>query len=259
MRPSLLLLTGAFCLFYIGLMGQSALALEPAVVRKQVAVNLLNNAYEEVAKVVVRNVSGRTLRVRWDKVTIQQPAGWETQICDDQASYPPQTTTNYDPLRGINAPVVLAPGASFELYMHFFPYGRPGEATLEVPLRLVGERSTEVVQRAVFHMRVDDNSSATASPAITARNANAGNAAGAAIRVYPNPVEDRFYISNAPNLGRVEVVNALGRKVRSFDRPDASAGFNVSDLPEGVYLVSLIDDRGKTIRTLRMIRRGFRP
>jgi len=260
MRPSLLLLIGVFCFSYAGLMSQSMLALEPAVVRKQVSVNLLNNAYEEVAKVVVRNVSGRTLRVRWDKVTVQQPAGWETQICDDQASYPPQTTTNYDPLRGINAPVVMAPGASFELYVHFFPYGRAGEATIEVPFRLVGERSAEVVQRAVFHMRIDDGNNAAASPTITARNPNAGNASSATgIRVYPNPVEDRFYLSNAPSLGRVEVVNALGRKVRSFDRPDPSAGFNVSDLPEGVYLVSLIDERGKTIRTLRMIRRGFRP
>lgn len=259
MRLFILLFAATLSMFSARITAQSLLAMEPGIVRKQVTVNLLNNAYEEVSKVSVRNTSGRTLRLRWNKVVVQQPAGWESQICDDYASYPPQATTNYDPMRGINAPVVLAPGESFEMYLHLFPYGRAGDATIEIPFRLIGEGNTDVVQRAIFHVRIEDQNNNTSAGSAPSSGSNSRIVA-TGLRIYPNPVDDRFYISNAPaNLGRIDVVNALGRKVRSFERPEAAAGFNVSDLPEGVYMVSLVDDRGKIIRTLRMIRRAFRP
>lgn len=253
MRPSILLLTALLSIGTILLSAQSALIIEPGIVRKQVTVNLLNNAYEEVARVSVRNTSGRTLRLRWNKVVVQQPAGWESQICDDYASYPPTATTNYDLMRGINAPVILAPGEAFDMYLHLFPYGKAGEATIEIPFRLIGAANNDIIQRAIFHIRIEDENMVSSSP-------NNGRITSTGIRIYPNPVDDRFYISNAPaGLTRVDIVNSIGRKVRSFERPDPSAGFSVSDLPEGVYLVSLIDEKGRILRTLRMIRRGFRP
>lgn len=251
MRCLLLLVLIGGSLLPLPATAQSALAIEPGVVRKQIMVNLQNTSHEEVATIVVRNTTKRSLRLRWDKVTVQAPAAWETQICDNNASYPPHIDTNYDPLRGIDVPVVLAPGASFELYLHVLPYGRPGEATYEIPFRLLGEGSGEVVQRAVFHFRIDDRNYA---PNLLNPGRNS-----TVIKLYPNPVEENFYLSGAPTLSRIDIYNALGRRVKMFERPETGAGMNVSDLPDGVYLVSLVDERGRVVRTLRMLRRGFRP
>lgn len=228
-----------------GLLGQSLLVIEPTVVRKQVNVDLLDPDYEEVSKVTVRNQSPRTMLLRWDKVAVQQPPGWESQVCDDFASYPPNVTTNYNPLLGIQAPVVLAPGETFDLYLHVQPYGKGGEATYEIPFRFTDEKSP-VLETAVFHVRINDN--------------NQPNTVNSQLsRLYPNPANDRFYVSNQPDLSRIEVHNTLGRRVKSFAEPVPGAGFDISDLPEGVYLVILVDKRGKNLRTLRLIRRGFRP
>jgi hypothetical protein len=235
-------------------LAQAPLVLEPAVVRKQITVSPGGTVYEEMGKVSVRNTTNRQLRVRWDKVIIRLPMGWEVYVCDNNASYPPQTNTNYDPLRGINAPMVIEAGGSVDLYIHFQSPGKAGEATVELPLRLIGGASGEIVQRAVFHIKIEEQSQVSAPVLPVVRPA-----APTGIRIFPNPVEDRFYISNAPPLARVDLHNAIGRKIRSFDRPDVNLGLDVSDLPEGVYLVSLIDERGKTLRTLRMVRRGFRP
>ncbi|MEM1216223.1 MAG: T9SS type A sorting domain-containing protein [Bacteroidota bacterium] len=77
--------------------------------------------------------------------------------------------------------------------------------------------------------------------------------------LYPNPVHDRFFINNSPDLGRLEVYNSLGVKVRVFQEPELGDSFDVADLPQGVYLLSLIGTDGKVIRTIRMVRRDFRP
>lgn len=235
-------------------LAQSPLLLEPAVVRKQVTISPVGTVYEEMGKVNIRNATNRQLRIRWDKVIVRLPMGWEVYVCDNNASYPPQTNTNYDPLRGINAPMVIEAGESVDLYVHFQSPGKSGEATVELPLRLIGGGSGEIVQRAVFHIKIEEQPQAATPSQQVARPATSTG-----VRIFPNPVEDRFYVSNAPPLARIDLHNAIGRKIRSFNRPDVNLGLDVSDLPEGVYLVSLIDERGKTLRTLRMVRRGFRP
>jgi len=60
-------------------------------------------------------------------------------------------------------------------------------------------------------------------------------------------------------VNRIDLYNTLGGKVRSFYFPQAGDSFEAGDLPQGVYLVSLVDSNGKVIRTLRLLRRDFRP
>ncbi len=261
MKHTLLLLFFGLVLALPHGRSQSLLAVEPAIVNKQINIDLLDTDYEEVAKVTVRNTSERLLQLRYDRLVVQQPGEWETIVCDNLTAFPPFMVPNGEARQVSNTPVQLAPGQTFDLYLTIKPQGQSGQATIEVPFSLITDPG-KVVQTAVFHVRFDDLQALTppapVPPVVAATN---GNGKTPSIRLYPNPTTDRFYVSLPRNqqLGRIEVLNTLGRRVRTFDQTAEGASYDISGLPEGVYLVSLFDDKGKIIRTLRLLHRNFRP
>lgn len=227
---------------------QELLTFKPNVLKKQVIIELNDAGYEEVLKVNVTNTSGRVLKLRWDKDVIYQPYTWESQICDKEASYPPNIETNYDPIQGVVAPIRLLPGESFDLYVTLLPYNKTGQCKIEIPFREL-RLPNKVIGKAVFQVNIIDIEEQE-------NNARSGDKR---IRVFPNPVHEHFFLSNAPKLSSLEIYNTLGRKVKTFEYPQAGDSFDAGDLPQGVYLISLRDETGKVIRTLRLLRRDFRP
>lgn len=245
MKASLLLilLTVAGC----SLAGQQALSIEPASTRKLISITSADVNYEEVFKVEVKNTSGRRLKLRWDKVTAYQPYIWESQVCDKEASYPPAVTSNYDPFQGVYAPVILEAGESFDLFFTVLPYNTSGQSKVDIIFRDI-DRPETVLGTASFQINLTDAED-------TAKLAELGNR----VKVYPNPVHDRFFLTNAPNLGRIDLYNTLGRKIRTYEHPQPGDSFLAGDLPQGVYLLHLVDKSGKVVHTLRLLRRDFRP
>lgn len=233
--------------FGFSLAGQQALSIEPANIRKQISITANDVSHEEVFKVEIENLSGRRLRLRWDKIVVYQPYAWESQICDKEASYPPSVTSNYDPFQGVLAPVVLEAEESFDLFFTISPYNTTGQSKVEIVFRDI-DRPDNILGAASFQISLTDAED-------TAKLAELGGR----IKVYPNPVHDRFFLTNTPELGRIDVYNTLGRKVRSFDNPQPGDSFLAGDLPQGVYLLHLVDRNGKVVRTLRLLRRDFRP
>ncbi len=74
--------------------------------------------------------------------------------------------------------------------------------------------------------------------------------------IYPNPASygagvTLFYNSNLTNLS-AQVVDLSGRVLRS-EKLDDNNTLNVTGLNQGIYLVSLKSDNGKTIRTEKLI------
>ncbi len=62
------------CCFGLSLSAQgSVLRVEPARVKKEVEVNLLDREYEEISTVNITNTSGRPLRLRWDRQVVESP------------------------------------------------------------------------------------------------------------------------------------------------------------------------------------------
>lgn len=231
------------------LQAQGALSIEPNNVRQQLTIGAASTqGQEEVMKVVVSNTSGRTLRLRWDKNVVYQPYVWESQVCDKEASYPPAVSSNYDPLQGVVTPVVLSPGERFDLFVTISSFNVKGQGQVEVIFREI-DRPETVIGKASFQLSLID-----------ADERARINRAGERPTVYPNPVHDRFFLTNLPiGTDRIDLYNTLGGKVRTFNRPQEGDSFEAGDLPQGVYLVSLVDKDGKVIRTLRLLRRDFRP
>ena len=63
-------------------------------------------------------------------------------------------------------------------------------------------------------------------------------------QLYPNPVTDIVNINSAEPLSKVEVINVLGKTVKVFTQNLESV--NISNLPKGMYLLSLETQDQKT-------------
>ncbi|MEL6832535.1 MAG: T9SS type A sorting domain-containing protein [Bacteroidota bacterium] len=227
---------------------QQLLDIEPRSVREQLTVSITDQSEEQIMKAVITNTSKRTLRLRWDKNVLYQPYVWETQVCDKEASYPPAVSSNYDPLQGVVAPIVLEPGERFDLFVTISAFNVKGQGKVEIIFREV-DRPEQILGTASFQLNMIDEEDSE-------RISRSGNRPS----IYPNPVHDRFFLTNLPaETQRLDIYNTLGRKVRSFNDPQVGDSYPAGDLPQGVYLLSLIDRDGKVIRTLRLLRRDFRP
>ena len=71
--------------------------------------------------------------------------------------------------------------------------------------------------------------------------------------VYPNPAVNNInvYASKSADIERVEIINIVGRSMASHTWATANGKMNldITDLPQGVYFVRLIDARNKVVWT----------
>ena len=75
------------------------------------------------------------------------------------------------------------------------------------------------------------------------------------LMVYPNPASEYIMLKNSSGVQEVHIFNLVGRKVREFKTVEKGRSYDVAELPNGMYLVQLIDPRGKIMSTHRMNKR----
>lgn len=184
----------------------------------------------------VTNTGDETYGVWWKLVLGDDwPAEWKTFICDSQNCYTPNT---------YECPKVneFAPNASSSAWsVKVDPSGVKGSATLVMEFysestftNLIG--TTEV--GAVFTADSDLTSST--------KDAFTGN-----LVLYPNPTQDYFSVKNDDNIASVSLVNVIGKEIwtKAHNR---GALYDVSNLFKGMYLVRLVNNEGKLVKTLRL-------
>jgi hypothetical protein len=71
------------------------------------------------------------------------------------------------------------------------------------------------------------------------------------IKVFPNPVVDQLKVTQATKVGQLVLFNLVGREMKRFNVEESKSYF-VGDLPGGMYLVQILDKRGKIITTQRL-------
>ncbi|MFH0864655.1 MAG: T9SS type A sorting domain-containing protein [Bacteroidota bacterium] len=64
------------------------------------------------------------------------------------------------------------------------------------------------------------------------------------INIYPNPVSDIIYINNADGFKLAKITNLLGRDILQIPVNSANISADISNLPNGIYFVSLINKNG---------------
>lgn len=71
------------------------------------------------------------------------------------------------------------------------------------------------------------------------------------LRIFPNPVTTTFEIGHSDRVLKVNVINMVGREVKAFDYVDKET-YDITELPQGMYLVQLKDKDNKVIHTQRI-------
>ena len=77
-----------------------------------------------------------------------------------------------------------------------------------------------------------------------------GGAGAPSVSIFPNPAKDKFTVSAAFSISRISVVNLLGQEVIRKEGTGNRTEINVSELPDGIYLVKIHDGKNWVVRKI---------
>ncbi|MEO6132287.1 MAG: T9SS type A sorting domain-containing protein [Saprospiraceae bacterium] len=183
--------------------------------------------------VLITNTSPATANIFWSKKMSNNPAPWQSWICDKNLCYTPEVNSCPP-----NKPNTLGVGESFDLQIHMNPYLTEGTADYLATL-LDDLGNTLALINGDFLINYATAVKETNDPKLS---------------VFPNPATDFFRVSEIPGLKNIELFNIVGNKVRSFEVIPQKQ-YYVGDLTDGIYLVRLESATGKVIKTIRLSKR----
>lgn len=223
--------------------GAQILEVEPNPWEGSFESDLSNFNEEVVAHAKFTNVSSEGIDVVWRRFVVDAPAEWQYRICDNTACYPTQTASNYNP-PAIEDYVHLEPGDTSLLDVHLLPRQVAGSGHIRLELKLLSDLTT-VVATADYY--IDVLSTVSVDEAVIPT-----------IQLYPNPASDFIQLKNGQDIDQLVLFNAIGKQVRRFTVYNDGI-YNVSDLPNGVYMVSMIDEDDGVVKTVRLMKRSYTP
>lgn len=198
--------------------------------------NALASEDDVTAKGFIKNESDSTITVKWKRNIIEITDGWETAVCDKNLCYLPNyaETSTED-----GTHLVLAAGEESNFDIHVYPNGIEGAAIVDLTATDINNAENTVTGRFEF------NQTTTSTFSVSKAD----------IKIFPNPTLDFISLSEADDVERLVIYNIVGRPVKLFEA-DYSNRYNVMDLPTGMYLVRLLGNNDKTIKTVRLSKKG---
>lgn len=167
------------------------------------------------------------ITLRWNIINIVSPKEWTSYVCLGIACYPPGQTTGL---------VSIQPGETIPIQGHFFTQAFCGEGSFD--LTFTDESTNQVVASGTFEFECMATS--TNNPT-----------APSAVAIYPNPAVSWFSLSEGIQASRVEVYNIIGKQIAQFAF-QPSGRYDISNLAGGMYLIRIVDNKGKVVTTKRL-------
>lgn len=217
-RSLLTLLTFVFLQSWFVLPAQVSLLPEQVVV-EEVPID----SFQVIGYGRVKNLASTTRTYRWTRQVRLLSEGWEAAVCDTNLCYLPTVET---------ATFELAPDLEANMDVYIYPNGLSGEAIVEVTV--TDEADENITATATYYFNVSPN--AVRQPV------------GRHIRVFPNPVRQRFQLSHHEQISRVAVYNLLGRQLQEFSYQPGGY-YDIGYLPQGAYLVQIKGRNGRILVT----------
>ncbi len=216
-----------YTLFFFALtlqcIGQVTFTLRPSVISSIVP----KDTDEVVGHIAIRNTASISKSYTWQRVINQMTNGWESLVCDKEQCY------------GVGASkevFVLAAGEENRLDVHVRPNGITGTANIDLVVFETGNSANTSVGKYLFNLN-------TASKDVDKSN----------LRVAPNPVQDYFSIIDDNEIvEEVTIYNMIGKQMKVFKSVDTGLRYNISDFPDGIYIIRLLSKNGNTLKTLRI-------
>jgi hypothetical protein len=142
----------------------------------------------------------------------------------------------------VPVPLQLNEGSLLDL--HVLPRGVAGCAEIHINLSDATD-PTSIVETVVFNICVDP---------LTA----VSELEKSSMRVYPNPTSNFISLTKSSGVSQLWVSNILGKRVKTF-YTTFNGRYDISSLPDGIYLVSMVDHVGNVMKTVRVSKRNLRP
>jgi len=180
----------------------------------------------------VTNLSSSTEKVWWKLVKLNMNSVWETQVCDNNNCY----KKNAD-ICPTNKPNNFNSGETRNWSIHVYPNGSADTCSILI----------YIYSDSGYNNKVD---SLYLTYAISPTSPTKNISYNRDITIYPNPTTDYFQFSGKTNLGKVEVYNMIGKKIKTYEKFQFS--YSTKDLRNGIYLVRAYDSKGQIIKVLRL-------
>ncbi len=173
----------------------------------------------------------------WERNIISMPSGWRSAVCD----------LNLCHLTSVgSAEFSQVGGDTSDIILHIYPAGSPGSVdnavpgTGEVHVRVYERDNPSNEENIIFFVTLD------ATTGITQIERQR-------LKVYPNPTNDIFRITDNTLVKRVRVLNIVGKP--ALDRTIQNGEqLSVAHLRSGMYLVQMFDDKNEVVKTVRLLK-----
>ncbi len=190
---------------------------------------------ENIAYGKVKNTSDHTLELLWKRNDVELPQGWVALVCDGNTCYSSSVKACPE-----DNPNVVAPKREFNLDVHVIDSGDVKDAHIVMKVYEKDDTSSQVNADYLFNKILSNKD---------VKNIYA--------KVYPNPAVDRFTVDFNTGLTRIELYNILGRKISSFTAVQ-NRSYDISEYPDGLYMLKLIGPNNQVLRTIRLQKRSVK-
>jgi type IX secretion system substrate protein len=75
------------------------------------------------------------------------------------------------------------------------------------------------------------------------------------ITIYPNPATNFISINTDNHVKQINIFNLIGRKLKTINNVVRDQRYDITDLPNGMYLIQIVDTSNKVMTTQRISKR----
>lgn len=220
--------------------------INPAPVLLDSIFDLTDEFYIMKTHSALTNNTADDAQLRWTVTKVDVPSEWQYQLCDDNACYAFGQRTNIDD--NVNVPVeATGNGGGTILDLGVRHRGVAGCGIFRVDVTTATD-TTVILASNTYELRA--NVDANCVEIMTSIN----NLDKTKIRVFPNPTNDYFTITDNAFVKQVEIFNIVGKRMTGISFENGKA-INVTSLPNGLYLIRMLDSDQQVIKTTRLTKR----
>lgn len=197
----------------------------------------------------INNNTNTDSDLRWNLVQINGPEEWKVQVNvnDESGScFSWGVTSNTSSFLQTVYPLIIPAGGQSIFDFKVRPNGISGCGTYEARITPMND-TTNVIATGIYNLRI--NVDAGCNELVATENFDKST-----VKIFPNPTTDYFSIIENPYVESIEVFNVVGKQmaVTPFQNGDA---INVSNFPNGLYLVRILGGDGEVLKTTRLMKR----
>lgn len=189
--------------------------------------------YDVKSDIEITNVGTESADFLWNVEVVETTEGWNFFVCDLNKCYGPGFAAIDE-----DAKNVLDPSEEGVINFHLQPQAKEGSGIYKFHITEVANPET-VIQTITLMYNTTSGFTIIDTDAIT---------------IYPNPATNYFEIENPNNVvSAIQIYDILGKKALEYN-VDGQDTYDVSSLRPGRYFVRIFDEKGQSLKVIRLIK-----